>query len=583
MNRIWAAGALALVAALSLGGPASAAPSGLPKINLCSHAAPVPNGPDAGLPGLFITRPDHPVAAEGVADPARLLETSGFSGMDPFTYDLGCALNPATYGQMMRAIPDESLDDQFVAVGQTTTAATDAVDRLAWSPTWVISLLGALAKAADGVISRQVILPFLGLGLIAATLSLMKFARRGRTDAVMSHVMWIGIVLVVGAFVTLAPTMVATSTQSGMGTVTAALHADGRTTIDPASAATDTVLRTVHYNGWLNRTFGTSSSGTARQYGPRLLADTRITWAQQQATDPSLATSDADRADRLLKRKALLQQKSDDFKKVADLVRRNDPSAYEWMTGKHGSSQAGAFEMGSAIIAAYFRLAVDVLMVLCVILLTLLGIVWLLASPWLVLPQGERMGRNLLDNTSRAVGYVVIAGLGSWLFSVYTDVVMQPGWPTWVSVFLLAVGSFVFWTALRPDRRALSLLTMGRVRGNGRFTRKVIGAATGYALAGFVGGRTFMAAAGDELRPGPNRAEREEAVRVRTDELLSYPVAPTVAAPPVVPPVVPPLYVRDGADTPPDPSPPEPGAAGAVFVRGSDVVKGEIVREEPNP
>jgi hypothetical protein len=575
---------LAVLLSIALGSRAQAAePLAVEKAlpGVCQPSAPVPQLPSVGVPGLFADRPsDPPDVGEKPVDPAHLYETSGFSGMSPFTYDLGCSINVTNWGKHLNAWGDESLARKLVGIGQASTAAADATSRFAFDPSWVTKLLGTLANKAITVISKRILLPFLGLGLLFCTVMLFRRAKRGDTAGVMSQITWVMIVLLIGGFVIMAPTKVATSTQAGVGAVTSSLYEGA----SPAQAATDRAMEAIHYDGWLRRTFGTDESDTARTYGPALLAATRITWAQAQATDPALAKDKADREERIKDRQALLKEKSDAFKKIAGEVKDSDPAAYRWLTGEQAAGSGPAlYEMAFALTVAFFRIFANLLMIMCILLLAILGIVWLLASPWLVTPQGHRTGKGLLDTTSQALGIVVTAAIGTWLYTVYTEAVMQPGWPTWVSFLLMGLGVFIFWTALRPDRKALALMSAGRIRGHGRLVRHVVGKVTGIGAMAWAVSKGAAAGARESEEEHEERMERVRDAHAHvTSYLTSAQAAPASEpsddegseAPGAV------LYrpSQAGEEFVPDPVPPPANTQTEFYTRPLDVVREEYAR-----
>lgn len=564
---------------LLLGGSKSDASAGpsraqaavdIPIINICKPTPPVPQSPTSDVPGMILTPPVSPPNATGPADSSKLLETSGMSGMQPFTYDLGCGMDPTSYGKQINAWGDQSGQRWMVDLGQDATALGYAVDKRAWDPSWIASLLSAFTHAAVGVVSARILVPFLGLGLILLTVLLVARSSRGNVRGIANAIAWMMIVLLVGALVVMRPTAPAEMTQKASGAVLAALY--GGT--DPVTAQTDEVIQQVHYNGWLRRTFGTADSGTAQKYGPGLLAATRVTWAEQAATDPALAKDDADREARLSARKALLKEKSDSFKTIAAQVKSEDPAAYQWLTGEHGASMVALYEMCFAITTVAFRLAVDLLLVLCLILITALGIVWLLASPFLVLPRGERMGRRLLNTTTQAIGYVVAAAMAAWLFSIYTSVVMQPGWgPIW-SIMLMIIGSFLFWLTLSPGRKVASLLTAGRVRGNGRVAGHLTNLVKTVGFSALPVAYAFTK--GAHVVDQAEKKARDEERAALHGQVMDYhnTVAPIPEFTPSAPlPDGQAVYRRepDGTEFIPDPLPPVAGSVGEVYVRPIDL------------
>lgn len=523
---------LALLAAVAFSGlivaaapSAQAAPAlDIPGIDTCAKDVPLPQLPDAGLPGIFVESPDHTTApyddsAQPIpvpADPAALFGTSGMGGMMPFTYDQGCNFLDAS--AHLSAWTDREFSSYPVAFGQAFTALGDSIDRRAWKPAWVTDLLGDLSNRAADAIEVKVLVPFLGLGLLVASIMLMRRAARGQTAQVAQAVAWTVLVLAIGAFVLWSPTRVATATQAGAGKIVGSLYAGSGPDQDvsPAQASTENIMQTIHYNGWLRRTFGSDTSGTARHYGPLLLATTRLTWQEEIRTDPDWEgiTTPAEREAAVADRVALIKAKQKQFENVTEQIKHDDPIAYQWVKGGQGTVTQAMFEASFAFLASGIRIAADLLVMLAVLLLVGVGVVWLLAMAVLVTPAGEGMGRGLLNAAARAVGYALEGGIAAWLWSLWAGVVLAPGEASWWAFVLLAVSAFIFWTVLRPDRKALSLLTAGKVRGNGRWTRWAFGRILTGVGAGWAAAKTQGKAEREQWRAADARdMERREAAR----------------------------------------------------------------------
>lgn len=473
----WAIGGflLGLLLAIATAPDAYAAPAvDIPGVDLCDPEAPIPQPPDSDLPGVFLEQPRDVVPSYGSkdVDSGALLRTSGVAGMRPIVYDMGCGADPSKVDDRMAAWADSQFGGWFITWGQTFTTATDAVEDRVWSPTWISTLLGNLADATVGQIEARVLLPLLGLGLLLCTVMLTNRMRSGDTAGVAHASAWAVLVVLIASLVILRPTATSEGVQQGAGSIVAALHG-GNT--DPGTAATESVMEDVHYYGWLRRSFGTEESDTARRHGPAILSATRFTWDEWNRTNPALARDDGDRERRLETREELIEAKAKTFKDTAAIIEKEDPDAYRWLTGRHGSMGVAMYEWGFSLAANGFRLMAALLVVLCLLLLTILGLVWLLAAPWLVTPYGEGMGRGLLDSTARCIGFAAVGALGSWLFTVLAGAIMTPGSSSWWSFALLALLTFSFWSIIRPDRKIVNLLSAGRVRGNGTWTRKAIG------------------------------------------------------------------------------------------------------------
>jgi hypothetical protein len=466
--------------------PASAVSSVL---GLCDPEAPVPDSPGTGMPGFFMDAGTlRTPKVSSPADPYHLYNDSGFSGLSSNTYDLGCSTNPQNWGNTISAMSDTGLGNKAVSVGQSATALADAADTRAWNPEWIVTVLGNFMDKVMDVVVLRVLAPFFVAGLLLASILMINKSRSGDVAAVAGGVAWaVFVVIVVGILVT-GPLRVATTAQSVGGAGVSVLNAD----VDgqPGRAATEQIMYSVHYQGWLRRTFGSSNSETAKEYGPRLLAASRITRAEYDATDPGRTGPDgkrlsADQREQVLKtRKELLEAKAKEYEKIAAIIKDQDPGAYKYLQGLGGTNTGvGLVEGSFGVVASAFRIAVDLLLILGVVVLVMLGAAWVIGAPFLVTSWGEAMGRGLLNGTARAVALVLVTALGSWLFGLWTQVSLTPGIAAWWSMLLLILGTVVFWTMIRPDRRALNLITMGRMHGHsGTLRRLALLAGGGYLL-----------------------------------------------------------------------------------------------------
>lgn len=519
--------------AVAAAAPAVAASGALP--GLCDPEAPVPDEPGTGMPGFFMDDDSlTPQRGNGeIADLASLYNDSGFSGLSSSTYDLGCSANPDNWGKMLSAAPDTAFGNRAVSVGQAATALADAADTRAWDPSWIFAALGDFTRRVMDIVTLRVLAPYLACGLLASSIFLVYLARKGNVAPVAAGVAWALFVVIVVTLLTAAPLRVATAAQAAGGSMVSALNGDrsGK----PGRSTTEQIMFSVHYQGWARRTFGSPNSAAATEYGPRLLAASRMTRAEYAATDPARkvngkALSVAEQEASLRARKYILDRKAKQYTKIASEIKDRYPSAYRYLQGAGGTTTGvGLLEMCFALVASAGRLAVDLLLLLAVVILVALGVAWVIAAPFIVTPHGEKLGRGLLDNTGRAIVFVALAAFGSWLLGLWIQVSLSPGIAAWWSMLLLIVGTVVFWSLLRPDRKALNLITMGRMDGHSRTLRRMAMLAGGTYLATKARSAakatkaraaTERAALHSEMSPDPADSERAREYR------LGRPVAP---------------------------------------------------------
>lgn len=442
----------------------------VPGFDVCEKESPVADPPSTGVIGVLGEMPNT-IAPRTDVD--HLWSSGGFSGFYSTPYDLGCASNPASYLKLATASADSSTTNTLVAFSHAVTSIADSIDRRAWNPSWLKEFLGQFASDLTSVITNEVLLPLITLGTIGGSLMMLIRFRAGDVAGAAQGVAWVFVVLTVGGFLIVAPSWAATTSQSAGAGAVAALNG-GKNASD---AATDRTVEAVHYQSWLRRTFGSDQTEVGKKYGEAILDAQRITWAEfrQVEGDPQQF-------------EALRRYKAKQFADLAAKVKAEDPGAYQWLTREKEGSGIALVEAAFALAAGFFRICVDLLLIMCVIGLVFLACFWLALMPFLVTPAGRGLGVGLLNTGVRMVGYVLIAAIGSWMFGVYLQAALQPGQSVWWSIVLLLVGTVIAWTLIRPDRKALSLMTMGRVSGQGRLLKLLTGLGLSY-LSGSVAGR----------------------------------------------------------------------------------------------
>lgn len=537
--------------------PASAA--GIPFIDICNAQAPMPHTPTDGLTGLLTSRPNETQDFS----PQTLFSSGGLAGTGSNNYDLGCAQNPGSYSRMARSDFDNTITNGVVGFGTTITALTDAVDRRAWEPGWISAFLTGFTAHAIDVVNREIWIPLLGLGLLCSSAFLVWQSREGNPSKMASAAAWVVLVLVIGGVVMSKPLWLAQTTQAGGNAAVAALNNSPGTTA--ADATTDEVAEFIQYKGWLRRTFGSEDSAVAKRWGPELLENSRVSWRELDSIE---------RGDTTMAKVVEAKQKR--YEQIAKEVKEADPHAYRYLQGDPSVISAGTplLEGLFALFANLIRLVCALLMVSSLLLLVLVGIVWIVASPILVTPAGMGAGRMLLDSLARSVGYVAAAAVAGWLYTIFLESATAPGMSGWWSVLLLFLGTIIWWTVLRPDRKMLSLLSMGRVDGTGA----VMKALKIWAIAHF-GGKIAGAAAAEAARKDdPEPTPAEENVARPLDVVYGTVIVPPDPAPPagevdagpriVVGTTLPSgeaAYQRGEGDQRPA-SPPPPGSVGEVEV-----------------
>lgn len=508
---------------VALASPASAA-------SWCDTDAPVPAAPASGLAGAFM--PDEPPP---VTDPDSMWQTTGAGGFGAFTWDLGC--NPA---KQIAPGTDVRFSNMILGGSVAMTAATDAVQRWAFSPDWVTGLLGDFTDRMVDMFRTSVWAPIMAFGLVIVSLTLLMRSRDGNVRSVASGAGWAALVVVIAGAAFAMPLYLAVTAQDLSGAVISDLH--GSET-DPSTAQTDMVLESVHYNLWVRRTFGSADSPVVQEHARAIFDAVTYTYEEQKIAESSPLLA-----------KALIEAHAESFREHATAVCDANPDACEYLHGRRGRLGLSAMEFGFSAAANLFRMVVALLVAMCVLLLVGYFIVWGLTAAYIIQPRGEAFGRSLLNKSGTAVAYTLLAAAGSWAFGLWSQLALAPGLSSWVSFAMLALGAVIFWGIIRPDRKLLSLATGGKVDGVGRMG-KFVGR---HAMTYFVSKHATEEALEEH-------ADSVDDQRVAAATAPDSP-APAVAAPapspvvPDVPPVRPGLPSAEMYRRPdPTPEPPDPG------------------------
>lgn len=463
----------------------AAASAGVPFIDVCPKNAPFAATPEAGLAGMMGERPLHITTDNS---PEHIWSTGGFAGLRSHVYDLGCAADPTSWMRIAGASSDSKMTNALGEIGDGLTALTDSVDRRAWQPGFITSFLKDFASRATGVIEVEIVIPFLALGIILAVGLLLWRSHGGEMGAAATGVGWIFVVITITGLILLTPLLISTTSQQVGGGLVGTLNNGS----SPSDAQTNQIVKNVQYQSWLRRNFGSTDTAVGTTYGPDLLASTRVSWAEMDAIE-ALPLDRQSAA-----REALTEKKAEQFKAIAAKIKEADSTAYKYLTGEESSSVGAAADLAFVVAGNAMRLMVALLMITATLTIFLLGIIWTVATPVLILPRigrftGQEMGMNLINGAVRAVAIVMVAAVGSWLFGVFLQAALAA--PTmWWSLLLLIIGTGIAWAVIGPIEKFKAIVTLGRSDGRSILARYLGGLAMAY-----VGGRIGGRAAGREI------------------------------------------------------------------------------------
>ncbi|SCL62348.1 hypothetical protein GA0070606_3606 [Micromonospora citrea] len=422
---------------------------------------PTPGAPDAGLAGWFASSPPQS-ASGGVTGRYSLY---GYAGYSYTTYDIGCA---STVLHPDYKFTTTVANGEFM-VATAVIGASNALRERAWDPRSMWGWADPLVDQATKAVYQKVFSVFGIVTLCVVGLYLLWRSRQSDMSNAMTTAGWALLVMVAVTALAAWPVKSANIADGTLVTTLGVVHdavgpqakepAPGRC-IDPdpsrcedkrppAVRASDTATESMLYRNWLRGILGSADSETAKKYGPALYDARSLTWGEIQSIRANPAT-----------RQTTIEAKQQQWMKVAEQIKEEDPEAYEYLQGVRDMDRVGAgfIAVLAAVLFAMFDLTASLLVLLgflifrwAVIAAPILGTVGLLR------PASAGL-RRLGNAVVAAVFNIAIFGTGAAIYLFAVDLIMStPTLPGWLQVVLVWLCGVVGWLLLRPYRRITQL------------------------------------------------------------------------------------------------------------------------------
>jgi hypothetical protein len=422
---------------------------------------PTPGAPDAGLAGWFASSPPES-SSGGVTGRYSLY---GYAGYSYTTYDIGCA---STVLHPDYKFTTTVANGEFM-VATAVIGASNALRERAWDPRSMWGWADPLVDQATKAVYQKVFSVFGIVTLCVVGLYLLWRSRQSDMSNAMTTAGWALLVMVAVTALAAWPVKSANIADGTLVTTLGVVHdavgpqskqpAPGRC-IDPdpkrcedkrapAVRASDTATESMLYRNWLRGVLGSADSETAKKYGPALYDARSLTWGEVQSIRANPAT-----------RQATIEAKQQQWMKVAEQIKAEDPEAYEYLQGVRDMDRIGAgfIAVLAAVLFAMFDLTASLLVLLgflifrwAVIAAPILGTVGLLR------PASAGL-RRLGNAVVAAVFNIAIFGTGAAIYLFAVDLIMStPTLPGWLQVVLVWLCGVVGWLLLRPYRRITQL------------------------------------------------------------------------------------------------------------------------------
>ncbi|MGK5679614.1 MFS transporter [Actinoplanes sp. URMC 104] len=423
---------------------------------------PTPSSPDAGLAGWFAERPDSAAAKNSFPG---LYSDYGYAGYSYTTYDLdsGCA---STLVDPDFKFETTVANGEFM-VATSIIGASNALRERAWDPQSMWGWADPLVDQATKAVYEKVFSVFGVITLAIVGLYLLWRSKQAEMGAATTTAGWAILVMVAVTAIAAWPVKsanIADGTLIGtLGVVHDAVGPRpekpvgdcvlGGTSCEdnrpPAVRASDTATETMLYRNWLRGLLGSADSATAKKYGAALYDARSLSWDELQRIRQNPTT-----------RGGVLDGKKEQWKRVAEQIKTEDPEAYEYLQGVNGMDRIGAgfIAVLAAIMFAMFDITASVLVLLgflvfrwAVIAAPILGTVGLLRPANAGI---KRLGNAVIA----AVFNIAIFGTGAAIYLFAVDLIMNTAsLPGWLQVVLVWLCGMVGWLLLRPYRRVTQL------------------------------------------------------------------------------------------------------------------------------
>jgi hypothetical protein len=443
---------------------------------------PVAEAPDAGMAGWFAQEPEwyHDKKYKNVRVPEGQYTVYGYGGYQLPTYDLGCAGD---------AVPSKDGAGNSMANLEFTIAtgiigASNGLREAAWEPAGMWGWADKFVSKATHAIYTKVFSPFGAITVGLVGLYLIWRSRQADMSMAVTTAGWAVLVLIVVTAVARWPVESANFADEGLTQSLSVVQdaigppADNNCSgsckdlRSPAMRASDMATGEILYENWIRSELGQNekvtykrdskgdvvkdgngdpvvkSGNTAYKYGPALYDATAFTWEEIRK-----ARSDSN------ERHRIVASKEAEWRNVAAAIKKEDPEAYQNLTGQNGWDRAGTGLLAilSALFFALFDITASILIILGFLLIRWAVVALPLIGTIAILRPASGGFKRLISAVVAAIINVVVFGVAAAVYLFAVSQILSAGIPGWLQVTLIALIGAAAWMLLRPYRRIGSL------------------------------------------------------------------------------------------------------------------------------
>lgn len=415
-------------------------------------SAPTPDAPGTGTGGWFLDAPKTMPAGESWQNGAPVFEHYGYAGLRWNTYDLGCgsdlARNPG-------AVIGTEMANWLLWLPKMGVGLTNFTVHYAFHPTF-LNVFDPLVIKAMTALKNALFDPWAILFLAFAGVLLLWKVQRMRLNQGLTIVGWAVLVFVLASAVFQWPLRAGQVTDqavtTALGSINRGINGTGPSK-DPADEVAQSLTNAILFEQWKSGEFGDANGAIATKYARPMWESQTLTWADAKtvADDPNGAG------------KRLLADKAKQYEDTAAKIKSEDPTAYEYVTGKRGDDRFGAAFMAvfAAAVACPFLL-ISCMLILAAFLLVRLAVIFLPAVATMgVAYQFRGMVKSLINMVAAAVINCIAFGAGASVTIMTIGVLLSPSnqLPAVLRLILVALVSFIMWVVLRPFRKLTQMVS----------------------------------------------------------------------------------------------------------------------------
>ncbi|WP_051393114.1 hypothetical protein [Glycomyces arizonensis] len=466
--------------------------------------APTPSSPDSGMAGWF-AEPSLPDKGEGIGQYSRY----GYAG---YQLPMYASKEMSVGGQCIDSLslPDgadtaNALANMEFNTSTAVIGASNSMRQAAWDPQRLWGWSNEFMETGSEAVYSQVFTIFGAVTVGVVGLYLLWRSRQADMNNAVTTAAWAVLILVLVTAVARWPVQAASWADQGMS---AGLNlsqgliedeaAEGCISkpgisnseyedliednpslcVDTRSAAvkaSDMSTGDVIYQNWLRAMLGQGEevsyskddgevaedeegnpevreSNTAYKYGPALYAAQAMSWVDDEKAQESPGT-----------RARTIEEKQENWRKLATLIQQEDPEAYEHLTGGRAWERTGSglLALLTSLFFSLFDITASVLIILgfmivrfAVIALPIIGTIAILR------PAGGPFKR-LVNIVLAAVINVIVFAIAAVIYLFAADRILGASLPSWMQVMLIGLVGVAAWLLLRPFRRLASFQGAG--------------------------------------------------------------------------------------------------------------------------